>query len=342
MTSDDAALRVVHAVRSDSFAGVERYITAVATHLAAAGHEVSVVGGQPERVPAELGPAIPWTEAASSLEVAVGLLRQGRVDVVHAHMSAAEAAAVLTRPAHRGRVVSTRHFPDPRGRTVARRMLGRGVLRGVSTQIAISQFVADAIREPAVVVLNGVTPGPPAALEGRLALMLMRLEPEKRPLQGLRAWAASGLGSQGWRLAVAGSGRLEEACRNTAAELGIAGSVDFLGRVSDTDGLLSRASMFLAPAPAEPFGLAVVEAMARGVPVVASRGGAHAETLGEQSPLLVSGDFADVAPEVMRRLAENSNLRRALGAELRSRQQSMFSLDRHVERLVQVYRAVID
>ena len=60
-----------------------------------------------------------------------------------------------------------------------------------------------------------------------------------------------------------------------ADALGVADSVDFVGQVADTDRLLGESSVVLAPAPEEPFGLSVVEAMAHGVPVVAADGGAH-------------------------------------------------------------------
>ena len=51
--------------------------------------------------------------------------------------------------------------------------------------------------------------------------------------------------------------------------------------MTDTDRLLASSSVVLAPAPAEPFGLSVVEAMAHGLAVVAAEGGAHTETVGD-------------------------------------------------------------
>ena len=93
-------------------------------------------------------------------------------------------------------------------------------------------------------------------------------------------WAKSRLADGGWRLLIAGSGSLETPLRELAKALGVEDCVSFLGHVADTDSLLRDAAVLLAPAPAEPFGLSVAEAMAFGVPVVAARGGAHPETLG--------------------------------------------------------------
>jgi glycosyltransferase involved in cell wall biosynthesis len=59
--------------------------------------------------------------------------------------------------------------------------------------------------------------------------------------------------------------------------------VSFAGWVPDVQVELARAGMVLAPAPAEPFGLGVIEAMGAGVPVVACGGGGHLETVARLS-----------------------------------------------------------
>ena len=125
-----------------------------------------------------------------------------------------------------------------------------------------------------------------------------------------------------------------------AGALGVAGSVDFVGQRTDTDTLLSQSSIVLATAPDEPFGLSVVEAMAHGVPVVAADGGAHRETVGD-AELLFPTDDAAAGARVLVRLSEDQALRRQLGDHLRRRQQRMFSLGPHLDRLEHLYREVI-
>ncbi len=66
--------------------------------------------------------------------------------------------------------------------------------------------------------------------------------------------------------------------------------MELVGHVAETDALLAGASILLAPAPREPFGLSVVEAMAHGLPVVAAGGGAHLETVGDDGLLFPRGD----------------------------------------------------
>lgn len=330
---------IVHVVRSDAFAGVERYVCVVCGELSARGHRVSVVGGEPDRMRRELGEVVAHAAAASTSEVARTLARKGRVRLVHVHMTAAEVAAMGAWPWHRAPLVSTRHFPDRRGRQIPA-LLSALIRRCLAEQIAISGFVAESIGERSTLIYNGVARRPAAALEKPRVLMMQRLESEKEPDVGLRAWARSGLAKRGWQLTVAGDGRLTSALRSLAAELGVANSVHLVGRVADTDALLEYSSILLAPAPAEPFGLAVVEAMAHGVPVVAANGGAHPETLGTEGFLFPPGDAAD-AGDQLSNLGQDSMARRAEGARLRLRQQELFSLERHVDALEALYRRVV-
>ena len=255
-------------------------------------------------------------------------------------MTAAEGAAWLARPFTRAPIVATRHFARERGSSTPARALARLTSRAVSRDIAISRFVAGTVRGPTVLIPNGVPDRPAAGLESTTVLMMQRLDPEKQPDVGLEAWALSGLGDRGWRLVVAGIGDLRPAMEHLCRELGIEGSVCFVGQVEETDQLLAGAAVFLAPAPAEPFGLSVVEAMAHGVPVAAADGGAHRETVGGDGLLFTAGDPA-AAAAALATLAGDPALRRAMGARLRRRQQEQFSLRGHVDQLEALYAEVV-
>ena len=188
---------------------------------------------------------------------------------------------------------------------------------------------------------NGVADRPQADLEEQTVVMLQRLDEEKAADVGLRAWAASGLAGRGWRLVVAGSGVLRPALEQLAAELGCAPSTTFAGQVADTDALLARSSILLAPAPAEPFGLSVVEAMAHGLAVVAAGGGAHVETVGDAGVLFAPGDW-EAAGRSLVELADDRDTLRRTGAALRSRQRERYSIGGHLDRLEDLYHSVVD
>lgn len=336
MTGDHT---IVHAVRSDSFSGVERYICDVTTVLHARGYRVAVVGGDPATMTRQLPVNVPHYAAASTAEVAAVLLRQRRA-IVHCHMTAAEAAAAITKPVSRSRIVTTRHFTGRRGSTPAVRLATHALQRAVDRQIAISEFVAGSVEGRSIVLLNGVRDiddGAPSP--GKTVLVMQRHQPEKQTDIALRAWAASRLPEEGWRLTVLGRGSRTEDLKSLARQLDIDDSTDFLGFVPDPFHHMRQAGIFLATAPAEPFGLAVAEAMAHGLPVVAAAGGGHLETVGAAGLLFPPGDSAACAA-ALHRLASDGQLRLQLGRQARDRQRALFSLDAHVDRLEAIYASV--
>ncbi len=336
----DGPLSVVQVVVTDGFAGVERYVCQVSGELARRGHRIHTIGGDPARMRAELPESVPNRTATTLVSAAVALARRRHVDLIHVHMTTAEAAAWLARPLQPAPVVATRHFASRRGSSALARSLARVTSGVIHTDISISRFVAEAIGSPSEVIANGVPDRPQAPLVAPTVVMLQRLDREKSPEVGIRAFALSGLARQGWRLVVAGQGELQPSLLRLVDELGVAGSVELVGHVARTDALLSESSVLLAPAPLEPFGLSVVEAMAHGLPVVAAGGGAHLETVGGDGLLFTPGDPSGAAA-ALARLGGELDLRRSVGIALRHRQQERFTLSGHVDRLERLYRQIV-
>jgi alpha-1,6-mannosyltransferase len=143
-----------------------------------------------------------------------------------------------------------------------------------------------------------------AGVDEALLVMCSRLSVEKRPGTALDALEA--LRRRGRRsvLVVAGDGPLRPRLEQRARERGL--PVTFLGHVSDR-GLLgalqASADVCLAPGPAETFGLAALEAMACGTPVVASASSALSEVIGSAGAVAAdSGEaFADAVEVLMER-----------------------------------------
>jgi glycosyltransferase involved in cell wall biosynthesis len=337
-------LDVVHVVCTDAFAGVERYVTTLARTQDARGLRVHVLGGSADRMPAELaGSGVRWAAAPTPVRAAAALRRLD-TRLVHAHMTAAELAAVAVA---RAPVVTTRHFADARGSSAVGRAVGRFVSPRLAAQIAISAFVAGRVEGPSTVVHPGVPTVPrtepdPEAARRPVVLMAQRLEAEKRTDVALRMWAASGLADAGWELHIAGTGALRAELEALATRLGVAHATRFLGARSDMDALLSTASIFFAPRGDEPYGLSVVEAMAHGTPVVAGRGGGHNETVGAaDGAVLVPPDDIAAAGAALAALARDPGRRAAYGEELRAVQAHRLGLDTHADGVAAVYASVL-
>jgi len=331
-------MRLVHCIRSDAFGGVERYVAYVAPELHRRGWDVTVVGGDPLRMRTEIG-SVRHLPAATTSAVLTKLMREEKPAIVHAHMTAAEAAAAFVHVLRRLPVVATRHFAAPRGSTPVTRFGARFVRASLSRQISVSRYVADSIGEPSTVLLNGVPVTTRSMASDLVVLMAQRLEPEKQTEVAIEAWARSALRHRGWKLVVAGSGRLRADLTERIRQQSLGGSVSLLGNQSDTASLMSRSSIFLATSPVDSFGFSVVEAMAAGIPVVAARGGAHTETVGTVSDqwLFSPGD-AGQAASMLDELGSDLEARERYGNQLRAAQRKHLSLGVHVDHLELIYR----
>ena len=122
-----------------------------------------------------------------------------------------------------------------------------------------------------------------------------------------------------------------------AESLGMSSAVVFPGWVSaeDLEGLYRAATCFAFPSLREGFGLPVLEAMRRGVPVACSNTPAVAEVAGEAALLFDPYDPAAIADAVLR-LLENASLREELAARGRERA-ALFSWRRAAEQTLACY-----
>lgn len=334
--------RVFHIVVTGRFAGVERYVCDTAVETAKRGWEVAVVGGDPTRMRDALGSQVRWEPGATPAESLRSVLRLGRWDLCHAHMTHGEAIAVATRRAHRARVLSTRHFAAKRGTSRAGRLSAPWIAARLDREIAVGEFAARNLeRPPEATLVSGVRPLPCLwRASNRDVLVLQRLDREKDTLTALRAWQASQMAADGWALRVAGDGDERLMLERFAASEAVT-NVTFAGWVMDIDAELARAGILLATTPAEGLGLGVLEAMAAGVPVVACGSGGHLETIGTVAgaPLFPPGDGI-AAGAALRTLVPDRS-RERLSNECRRAVAERFTIERHVSRLLAEYDAAL-
>ena len=123
--------------------------------------------------------------------------------------------------------------------------------------------------------------------------------------------------------------------------LGISDRTHWLGQHSDVEGLFQACDASVLPSVGEAFGNVAAEAMACGVPVVASRSGASEETVehGRTGLLAAPCDPASFA-DALQTLAGNPALRKEMGRNAIERVSKLFTLDRAVGNTIQVYESV--
>jgi N-acetyl-alpha-D-glucosaminyl L-malate synthase BshA len=145
------------------------------------------------------------------------------------------------------------------------------------------------------------------------------------------------------RLVLIGDGPEREAVERRAAELGITGDVLFLGDQEYIGGILPEADVFLLPSEHESFGLAALEAMACGVPVVGSRIGGLPEVIVDgETGFLCSPHDVGCMRELVLALLNDENRRRDVGAAARKRAVEKFSRERVVDEYIAAYQRLLE
>lgn len=281
------------------------------------------------------GAAMVPSYLAAMAAVAGSEARSWRADLVHAHWWFPGGVAVAT--ATRRPFVVTLHGSDvglarrPSMRRAARYVFGRaGAVVAVSDWLAAEAATVVGLPRGAVgvgpmpVIVSGKRPWPPPRRTGPVRLVAVgRLAAEKGfdvLIDAVGLASANGLVVE---LDVVGEGPEREALARRAADRGVADAVHFLGALSpvERDRRVVAASALVAPSRREGLGLAAVEAVLLGTPVIASHTGGLPGALGAPigstpalgSTRLVPGGVL-VAPEDVAGLAAALSLARGLPA----------------------------
>jgi glycosyltransferase involved in cell wall biosynthesis len=127
---------------------------------------------------------------------------------------------------------------------------------------------------------------------------------------------------------IAGTGPQLLQVKARARDLGLDGACEFVGHYSEPLGrtaFMSSLDVFVLPSFAEGTPNSIVEAMAHGIPVIASHVGGIPDMLGDDAGICVAPGDATALAEAMLRLAKNTELRKQMGAAAATRYQKLFS-----------------
>ncbi len=363
---------------SDVFAGTERHMLDLAVALRGLGDDPTlvcpIVGALARRGQAE-GLRVLGMEKRRAIDPQIiiqlaALWKSGDCEVIHAHNGRmALHAALARRMTRRGTLVATQHFLTP-ARTTRRglrRLAGQAAHgltgRTVGRHVAISRAVGDAMlarREtPAAklhVVLNGIHDPTKQALKSRaemrallkltndapLIVCLARLEPEKGLTTLIDAMKIVSTPLKNAVCLIAGEGSLENCLRNQLVQMLPPWPVRLLGFVEDPLSLVASADLLVLPSVAEPFGLSLVEAMALGIPVIATRAGGPMEIVeeGRSGLLTLPGDARGLADGILAMFADETR-RADMGRAARARFLARFTARRMAEQMMGVYREAV-
>ena len=174
----------------------------------------------------------------------------------------------------------------------------------------------------------------------KLLVHLSNLRPVKRPLDCIRILARV-IEQAPARLLMVGEGPERGPAEALARRLGVEDRVEFLGKQLQVAPLLAAADILLLPSESEGFGLAALEAMACGVPAVASNVGGVPELITHQQDgmLCPAGDI-DAMTDACMTLLDDPERHRAMAAAARQTALTRFCATKIVPQYEQYYREV--
>ncbi len=289
------------------------------------------------------------------------------IDVIHAHMmvpdgwAAARIGHELGVPA-----VGTAHRADvldiPAQGAKARMRVAEAI-QTLDAVVTVSRAIGDAAdaiarpRRPITVVPNGADaevfmPRDPAEARQRLGIpaegpvisYVGKLVPRKGVdtlIEAMGILAARAAGAP--RLVMAGIGGMREPLEQRAAELGVADRITWLGKVphDDVGWVMSAGDVFVLPSLSEGLPTVVCEAMACGLPVVATAVDGTPEIVDDPATgLLVQPHDAGGLAAALARVLDHPDLARDMGAEALRRSEAEYTWAANARRMEQVYAQV--
>jgi glycosyltransferase involved in cell wall biosynthesis len=291
------------------------------------------------------------------------LIADAQCDVVHFHTSRAHSMA----PFAQGRasaLVVTRRMDYRPNRMFAPILYNRAVdaVAAISNKVADALVAAGVSREHLQIIPSGVDCEHfrPAnltereAARGRFGIgrddfligtvgMLEERKGHRYLLEAVARLNRSRAEQSHIKCAIGGDGAMRDELEKLARELGIVRDILFLGMIGDSRQLLDALDVFVFPSLKEGLGVAVLEAMACGLPVAATRVGGIVDIVEDDRTglLLPPRDPASICNAVA--ALENDQARRLqLGNAAKARVAENFSMDAMTRKTIDLYQACLD
>lgn len=359
-------LAIIHVIPSLNPGGAERMAVLLAIEQRRRGNEVQILalGGGPaqalekllydEEVPYDILDKRPGFSLAILRDVSRHL-RNFDPEIIHTHQHVLPYVLFYAMRQHgRVRVVHTVHTLAEHELPLFHRWLYRcGYRRGVSP-VAIAREVARSIQavyggDPPIVIPNGIPiPSHGRSIElsnetARRFVMVARMSPPKDHPTLLRAFARVRANIPDVELYLIGDGADRGTLGNLVAELGLDGSVHFLGFRADVQDLLETMDVFVLASRWEGNPLSVMEAMAAGLPVIASSVGGVPElvTDGVNGFLVPASDVGSLQVR-LEQLAIVPGLHLEMGRRAREKAVANFSVKVMADGYLKHYARLLD
>ena len=307
------------------------------------------------------GPLFGLSFVASAIRALRSL--RGEYDIIHTHQGLWEAVATglggglygrvptLIQPASSGYYGEAEELARTRGFGLLRRAIFRNTAFAAISEDIERQWrdlgvAPDRIaRTASGVDADEFRPGP-TRYEGSLlprprVIFTGRLHRQKNLDLLLDAWPEVARRTAA-NLILVGRGTERERLEERVRELRVSDRVQFTGPLDEPAEILRAADVFVLPSVAEGMSNSLLEAMATGLPCLATEIGGNSDLLGRgSSGLLLPKDDPGAWSNAIVQILENQSLARSLGSAARARVEAEYSLPVVVNRYVELYRGLI-
>jgi len=295
--------------------------------------------------------------AIKNMRRTYNLLREIRPDIIHSHLSALRIALI---PALLCRIpvkVHTIHTVAEKGAKGITRFFNRIAFKFFGfVPVSISQEVAESVKKlygrkiSTPVIYNGIdvqkfSIDQPKRVDRDKTILInvARLSREKNHALLVRAFSKAVQSCPNLELWLVGDGELRRDIEELVKQLGLEEKVKFFGVRSDVPELLSQADIFVLSSDYEGFGLVVAEAMAAGLPVIATAIGGIPEILeGGRAGILVPPKDVDALAKAIVELARDEKKRAELSDYGRKLVAERFDIRRTVREYEKLYLELLE
>lgn len=352
-------MRILYTITKSEIGGAQVHVMQLAKYMKDTGHAVAVVsypGGWLENEATKLGVRFypnqyfgntfnPFRLRKSFLKIKK-IVSEFNPDIVHAHSSF---AGVITRLVVRNKIpiVFTAHsFAFTDGASLFRRLIApvseRFVSKYTSKIICVSEFDKKlALRyhiappEKLVVIHNGVSSQLADTVREQIIVSVGRLAYPKEYGLLLEAFKQADIPMQ---LEIVGDGPDKQKIQEQIAQLGLASRVILRSNLQGPEEVrdeLAKASVFILISKHEGLPMTILEAMAAGLPVIASRVGGIPEEIDSFCGILVNNTKEEIAAAIER--LSHSEAQKMMGGAARKKFEQEFTLEKFLRSTESVY-----
>jgi glycosyltransferase involved in cell wall biosynthesis len=357
-------MRILQISSARSFGGGERHVVDLSNALFERGHDLHLAVVPDSPLISHLGNIDQRNIFTLPLRNALDIpsawklrkfVREQQIEIIHAHVARDyPLAAVALGRSQRAKLILTRHVLFPLSSV-------HGLTKGrVTRVIAVSQAVADNLHvqnifdpDQIAIIRHGIDlsrfrPRAKSASPGGNRALRVGMLGEISPVKGqegfVRAAAIIAPQNSHVKFVIAGrdhsaDSRHRRQLEALISELALTDRVDLVDEIDDASNFFSDLDVFVSAASSEAFGLAMVEAMACGVPVVATANAGARETIEDNQTgrLVPIHDVAEMA-RVISELLADPRQRELLAANARRAVDEKFSVARMVDETEKLYR----